>query len=506
MNFKKISFVFFIIYFFAGLLIFRDYGCTWDDGAQRRIGLANWDYIFNHDNALLNLSDKYHGPAMEILLTGLEKAFHLPDTRDILLSHRLADFLFFYFSMIAFFYCARILMGHDKWALLATLMLVLSPRIFADSFYNSKDITFLSLMIFALFSLLRFIAKPGLVNLLPLCLVTAFAIDVRIPGVIFVPVTLVIILGEIIRHAELRKKYFALVALYPLLLAGFIILFWPALWENPLHNFTEAFAQMRQYPWDGEVLYKGSFVLATNLPWHYLPVWILISTPVFFSLFWFIGGVLIVKNFISFPALFLRTQLMWAIILFLSVGPVVLVILLKSVVYDGWRHLFFIYPFFVLVATYGYKSLAENLSGILSRTVAVVTVLYLGMLVVVGIYMHPFENLYFNFPALICFNPVNKQFEMDYWGLSYKQGLEYLLKSNPDGKTIEICEADGPCIWNSEMLKAPDRLRLNYKSTFTKGGYFLDFHRLERRRLVGDEKIIYEIKRFGNPILTIYKL
>ena len=37
---------------------------------------------------------------------------------------------------------------------------------------------------------------------------------------------------------------------------------------------------MSKYPYSSPVLYEGKYFLPENLPWHYLPVWIGITTPV----------------------------------------------------------------------------------------------------------------------------------------------------------------------------------------------------------------------------------
>ena len=41
---------------------------------------------------------------------------------------------------------------------------------------------------------------------------------------------------------------------------------------------------------------------------------------------------------------------------------------------------------------------------------------------------HPFQNVYFNNFLSHDEQYLRKNFEMDYWGTSYKQALEYVLK------------------------------------------------------------------------------
>ena len=55
---------------------------------------------------------------------------------------------------------------------------------------------------------------------------------------------------------------------------------------------------------------------------------------------------------------------------------------------------------------------------------------------------HPYENVYFN---ILAGNgaTLRQRFEMDYWGFSYKQGIDFILANDP-GKNIRIYVADPP--------------------------------------------------------------
>ena len=53
---------------------------------------------------------------------------------------------------------------------------------------------------------------------------------------------------------------------------------------------------MSKFDWGGSVLYMGNTIEAKNLPWHYLPVYILITTPIFYSVLVFIGIMFMILN------------------------------------------------------------------------------------------------------------------------------------------------------------------------------------------------------------------
>lgn len=504
MNFKTLVYLFFSLYFITGIVICKDYGINWDDDYSRYNGLTSWNYVFNHNNELLHSSERYHGAAMEFLLIGVEKLFNLSDSRDIFLAHHYVDFLFFFGAVVMFFAAAKIIFNSEKWALLACTMLVLSPRIFADSFFNSKDLSFLSAFVFAFYSLVLYIQKQSLSRILFHCTACAFAIDIRLLGIILIPISLFVILRFIVIEPQSRKKNILFGFLYLAFLAGFIILFWPILWDSPYYHFRNAYMEMKRYVVNPvTAFYFGQSIDSRKLPWHYIPVWVLITTPMMFSIFWTGGIIVIIKRFLTAPLLFIRTHLIWTIIAALCIGPVVMVIILRSVVYDGWRHLFFIYPFFILIAVLGLNVTYYNIQERLKRPAVFSFVLYLMMLLIIMINIHPYENTYFNFVALKIFSPIEKQFEMDYWGLSYKAGLEYVLLANPNKDNIKISVPNEAGRLSRYIIAKKDRERLEYVD-YENSAYYITNHRWDYRTIAG--KAIYELRPLGSPIMSVYKV
>jgi hypothetical protein len=75
--------------------------------------------------------------------------------------------------------------------------------------------------------------------------------------------------------------------------------------------------------------------------------------------------------------------------------------------------------------------------------------------------IHPFENVYFNRLAGKDMQEIKNRFELDYWGLSYRQALEYILKTDSD-KIIPVSAGlnNWPLIRNNlNILPPKDRKR-----------------------------------------------
>ena len=58
---------------------------------------------------------------------------------------------------------------------------------------------------------------------------------------------------------------------------------WPYLWERPFVGILEAVEGVSHYEWHGTVLFNGRDVPSTAVPWTYVPLWLLATTPPSFN-------------------------------------------------------------------------------------------------------------------------------------------------------------------------------------------------------------------------------
>ena len=503
--------IFFPLYLIVGLFIFRDFGISWDEGINR-IGTAlpEFNYVFHGDQkTLLENSEKYHGPSFELLLLSAERIAHVTDTRSIYLLRHFITFFFFWLSSLFLFLLARKLFTRDLVAIACVLMYVLSPRIFGESFFNSKDIGCLSFFTISLYTLHRFISRKTLWNGFLHALVTGFMIDIRITGLIMPFVTTLAWIMEFTisrnRNIFSARQLFVFLT-YVLLQILFIVIFWPVLWLNPVHHLQEAFAQMSNYPWTGNVIFMGEAMAAKNIPWYYLPLWMLISIPVLYSVLFIIGIV-----FCILKPLRLRQdndpadQFVFVVTMLVLI-PIAAVILLHSVVYDGWRHLYFVYAPFVVVAGYALEFICRKFKKAFQRRI-IASVLCLQFLMVVFTIVsdHPLQYVYFNLPARLMLAPVTQNFDGDFWGISYRKGLECILEKDTS-TLIHVRVENDPGIFNLEILPPEQRNRFSIHGELHECDYWLaEF----RGRMINPDKvnakIFDKIDNSSGRLLTIYK-
>ncbi len=508
----------FALFLVVGLLAFADYGVGWDDGASRDgTGLVNWNYVTRgEERPLLKGNEKYHGPAYELFLVLLEKVLDLQDTRAVFLMRHLVLFLTFFLATLAFFQVAKRVLSSHWYALGASMALVLSPRIFAEAFINSKDLVFLSFSVFATWTLFRTLDGPTTLRWAVHALASGLLIDIRILGILHVAVTAACLAVLTVRDDRARLGPNAAKALlYLALTAGFVVLFWPVLWLGPWLHFRAALADMSWYHWVGYVLYLGARVKGTELPWHYLPYWIWISTPILYTLL-FVGGSLAlagaaVRSLASPRTLVHDLDLQWLAICVYAFAPVLSVIVLHSEVYDAWRHVFCVYPFIVLIAARGAQGLVGRASAPRIPAALAVTLfaVHSAWIAADMLRTHPHENVYFNELARVLHAPLERSFDQDYWGLSCRQGFERVLALDPAPAHIRVATATQGCRNNVWILPPRERARIEVWYDRASADWFLTNFRNAEERVVApppDDRKVYELTVHSVPILAVYRL
>lgn len=515
-KYKIIVCLFFIAFLCLGLGIFRDYGIPWDDPTQRHIGTLAIEYTVKGEEACVRPKDssidKYVGPAFEMLLVGIERMLNLTDSRAIYLMRHLVIFLFFYTGVIFLYLLCKYSFQSWKLGLLGSLLLILNPRIFEHSFYDSKDIPSLVMFIVCIYTMIRYLDKKTWRRAAVHAFACALLIDIRMTGLIIPLLTISFLITDslIIKTGEKRPITHRLA--YILLLIFFTVLFFPTLWRNPGFHFIMAFVRMARHPTQITVLYLGNYIKATNLPWHYLPVWIAISTPIAYILLFFIGCSVLTKQLLKSPMQFYLSQRSNLIFLLCFFLPLIAVIVLKSVLYDSWRHMFFIYPVFVIISLTGltslFKSIKTRFQGPSYKFINAAFVFIIAFsLINTAQFMvkhHPYQNIYFNILAGKNMDEVKNKFDLDYWGLSYRKALEYILKNDKD-RVIKIYVANSPGVSNAMILSPDDRNRLIYVKNPDEAKYFLSNYRWHKQEYPYKEEF-YSIKIGGTKIMVVYRL
>ncbi len=483
---------FFVLFFLLGLLIYKNYGISWDEPLQRDLGTATYNYVLHADISLFKLNNLYHGSPYQLLLTFIEYSLRLTDLKQIYLMRHLVNFLFFFLSCIFFYLLGKGLFNSWKKGLLGTFLLIISPRIFSDAFFNPKDLIYLELFIIAAFFTYRFLKKENFIDAMIMGLLGGLLTSIRVMGVLFPALVLLTYLAKF-KRPKVSEIIMLLVFLATLALTTYCT--WPVLWEHPMKTFQAAWVSNANYPQDTDTLYFGTLVTSLKLPWHYVMGWIAVTTPISY-LFLFLSGLILMIISIKKIDRFYLFVTGWLFI------PIIAVIYYKSSLYDGYRHLYFIYPAMLIFSLYGLFQLLKVKIRFIRYLILALLIFDLSQTAFFMIKYHPFQNVYFNLLAGDR-NTISNRFALDYWGLSFKQSLTFLDKNIFKPKII-LRVADYPGQTNIIMQDHPERFVL--VRDMDQADYYVTSFRNENRTPLAQYHKIYSIKVEGYEINSVYQL
>ena len=503
----------------AGVAALDDYGVGVDVTAQRQITSANADYIITGDTAGLYKKDyRYYGVAFEIPLLLVERALGLQDTRPIHLARHLVTHLFFIAGGFVCGMLAYRMLG-SRWAALFAMLLFLShPRLYAHSFVNTKDIPFAVMLVIALYLTHRAFRKDTLGAFLLCGIGVGLAINLRPFGLALLPMLLAM------RALDLRqagrgesKGILASMGIFTAAAAAAAYVTHPYYWESPL-RFIEVIRALSQHPTIVENLFMGAIYGSDVVPWNYIPVWFAITAPPVALLLGAVGCAAVCRQGAERPFAALRDRETRFRILLLGcfATPVVVAIALQSNIYNDWRHMYFLWGPFCLLAAVGLSAFAKSdakdwaSGGVAARLPSRVRGGGLRQALAYGIAgagvittltamaaLHPNQQVYFNTlvdtktPGALA-----KRYDMDYWGMAQRQSLEYLLARYPDN-ALRV----GPGHRSLQILPKRERERILASRDLDAADYYL--FPIFLRRSLPEEPTFHSIRAYGNVISYI---
>ena len=521
--------IFFSILFFIGLYIYRDYGVPGDEAYHQWAASYYYSHIknllinFNFNNeyyvSISNyLQDEYlrlwfiYPIFFDVINELAVDIFNIKKINKIFEIRHLTNFLFFFLSTIFFFKLIFKRFENFNYGLLAVVLVFFSPRIFVESFYNSKDILFLSLTIINLYYIFEFFENKNLKNLILFSVSSGLLINTRIMGLIIFAIVCSIVLFDSI---DIKKELYENTKkiLLSVFICFFVVfIFWPYIWSDPLNNILSYFNFLKS---GGNIvvtnLYFGEIINSNNTPWHYLLSWIAISIPLTSLILSLIGLTIILTQFSKRLLNLEKTNILWKnnlerndftiLIIFLSV-------LLASFLYehnwDGWRHYYFIYPLMIYFSICGLNSLSEyNLN--LFKIVIFVTLVNYSYTIYWIFKNHPHQYVYFN---SIKKNMINKKFDLDWWGMSLKNSLSYILNNDNNNK-IKISSIGEVDLSSSIKIFEINKANKFIVTNIEQADYVLEVFRpkidIENTSALKNFNKYYELKIDNNLINIVYK-
>ena len=474
----------------VGVRASTDYGLGWDEKNNRQYGHIIYNHVFGAGDNLLERYPSYrwhqgtvdsaeqfwhptngqfaqtHGPVYEVFLFSVERLLSLDDSRDIYQFRHLAGFCTFFIGIILFYSVCFLYLKSWKLALLGVVLLVLSPRLFSHAFHNSIDIPFFTAFTLCLLTLYWFLEKKTFLYALAHACATALLVDIRIAGGVVPVITFAFYFLDclVLPRKRSLSRLLGYLAVYAAASAILTALLWPALWGNSIVRFIDVLRASGSDPWPFWEIYFGHKVYGRGVPWHFTPVWLAITTPPLYLVFFVAGMIGLLQNFRTDPARWYSKRRFELAALAGFLLPLIVVAVTHATLFNGWRHLFFIYSGFLVIALSGVRFLANQFHS-LYRIGAVSYYAFIGIIAVslgyTGAYMyriHPYQNVYFN-QLVGGLQGAKGYFEIGFWGVEYREGLEYLIKYEQDPE-IRFWQSDEVTGFNRLILPREDRDRL----------------------------------------------
>ena len=227
---------------------------------------------------------------------------------------------------------------------------------------------------------------------------------------------------------------------------------------------------------------------STNLPWWYIPVWLIVKIPLLQLLIFIISLVLLFKTYISH---FYSNKLYFVFpFIVQSVIVPILLIVYRPVMYDEIRHILFIYTGLILfnsVFFYGVMTYKPKKSFLI-RNLVILLFMLLPFLNLVYVYKwFPYSYAYIN--EIGKYSGQEKSWDVDYWGVSSQEGVMKLQKYSLNAIVVS------PSISTSFYLgtKKPEDLDMFEKSNYG----FYKFYRFDNFNFDDNCEKIFEISRDG---------
>jgi len=515
-SWDRLAFALFLCVAVLVLLTFQDYGVTWDEDSHSWYGVFVLDYYLSGFTDLRSLHwlDLFnYGAAFDAVAAALNKVspFGTYETRHLL------NALVGVVGLVGTWKLGRAL-GGPRTGFIAALFLALTPNYYGQMFNNPKDIPFAVGAIWSIYYLIRILPelpRPRWTLVLKFGIACGLTLGVRVGGLLLLAyLGLALGLFALWRGIETRRAPVLIGTGFACLWRVFLpatfvaypvmLVFWPWAQKAPIMHPLAALATFSHETFPFRTLFAGHYFPATDLPWTYLPVHILLALPELVLVLLAAAPVVALaalRRDVGKPkaeragaaAVLSRFMLAFAILF-----PVVYAVAIKAVLFDGMRHFIFVLPLIATAAALVAETGLNRLGAPSARRIALSALAVYGMAqIAIMARLHPDEYVYYN--AFIGGTEgAQGLFKLDYWANSYAEAVhglrerlqaEYGADFMDHDFTVAVCGPPGSAAYYfpPNFIFTSDRDNADFFIAFTKDDC--------DKSLPGTE--IYRVERMG---------
>lgn len=408
-------------------------------------------------------------------------------------------FIIFFIGVIYFYRLIYYLFKSRRISTISSLLYVSCPRLFIDGIHNNKDIVLMSLLVIMIFYGLKMIDEKNKKNMILFSLVSGFVCNTKIIGLYFLGIIgLCFILNLFIKKEWSKRNILYGLTVAFLSIIGYLLLT-PAIWGNGKLEIVEfikyCFKNSVSFRADPIVLFEGELYQNSikSLPFYYIPKMILITIPIISSLLFCFGTINVIiqniKNLFNRKKDFLIISLFCILIMLLI--PLIIAMTSHPVLYNGWRHFYFLYSLIMIISSYGFFVLFnknKRFNKVISLLCVFTILTNIGYLLKYNVANTAYYNI------LINRKNIQERYQLDYYEITTKQAISSFVKSNKikDNKGIYYFYGDG---FNKRILN--DYFTI-FDSEYDRKFYIVNDEELDE--LLNDGNVIY---LFNNPIYSL---
>lgn len=534
----------FLVMLIIGLVFFNDYGEGNDAVPERKTARITLNCItetffgkefFDDLPPLSEYVDRHYGVFVQMPTTIIEVTAnylfgHTMTDREFFMLQHLWIFLVCWFSYICFYKSLKLMTGNRFFSAFGTVMLFVSPLLFANSFYNMKDSIFLALFTIGIYCILLLLQNRSNKKLAILFgAVCAIAANCRILAVILPAAFVAFVCAEDLLANYLNKKekdsspsFGSLSLTLPTLKtvkstlltiiivgASFAVVWFiitPLAWTAPFSTFLDTvflFSDFNRHH-------------HTAIPWYYVPLNMSLTLPLL-QLGLFILGIgsllvtLVKKGLFGFAE-----KRYYFLLLGLGAVPWIFSVVKQSCLYNGWRHFFFIATGVYAIAVLGAQTLTVLLKKTKAKQIVAYSLLSLSVLcpALWTAFNHPYEYAYMNplgclyvdkIPIDAWYGSTEERayyaYEGDWWGLSNYELLRQFIATLDESELPVTIYVDH--LENGQMLT--DEEKTAYILTDSYNEYYISSNLPVVGNRALDSRMVMCIKVDGRIISAVYK-
>ena len=182
----------------------------------------------------------------------------------------------------------------------------------------------------------------------------------------------------------------------------------------------------------------------------------------------------------------------------------------QPVIYNGWRHFYFLYAGFAVLAAWGLETLQRRAKGLNGAAIAGILALCMAADGVGILQNHPYQYAYYNFLAPA---DAEETMELDYWDVSTVNALRLLLDSERnEALPLTVSGTDALSHLGLEQALSALTEEENALLTVTEqpedASYLwmnTTYGRIYGATVPRNWRVLLEIRSYGHTICTVYE-